>query len=180
MNKPPILKDGNIILRPIAEKDIKNRMLYDISSEYIKMIGISLNMLGPVSYEYCRNWYEKNRNYPCVWAIDYKGVFVGKAGLRPYEEDNKAKFSIEIYCEDYKGKGIGKIVTNMVIKYAFEVMDYHKIFLRVLDYNERAISLYKKCGFIEEGIDREGALINGVYSSDIYMSILKWEYDINK
>lgn len=64
----------------------------------------------------------------------------------------------------------------MVLNYAFDVLHYHKVFLRVLDYNTRAIRCYEKCGFIREGTDREGALINGVYCSDIYMGIIKSDY----
>ncbi|MBA4470162.1 GNAT family N-acetyltransferase, partial [Staphylococcus aureus] len=40
----------------------------------------------------------------------------------------------------------------------------------------RAIKSYKKVGFIEEGRDREGALINNQYCTDIYMGILKKDY----
>lgn len=64
----------------------------------------------------------------------------------------------------------------MILNYAFEVLKYHKIYLRVLDYNTRAIKSYEKCGFVKEGIDRDGALINGIYCSDIYMGIIKYEY----
>jgi RimJ/RimL family protein N-acetyltransferase len=45
-----------------------------------------------------------------------------------------------------------------------------------LEYNRRAIRCYEKCGFIKEGLDREGALIEGQYETDIYMGILKNEY----
>jgi len=64
----------------------------------------------------------------------------------------------------------------MVLHYAFEILEYHKVYLRVLDYNTRAIKCYEKCGFIEEGIDREGALINDTYCSDIYRGIIKSDY----
>ncbi len=48
--------------------------------------------------------------------------------------------------------------------------------LRVLEYNKRAIRCYEKCGFIVEGIDREGALIEDKFESDLFMSILDYEY----
>lgn len=35
---------------------------------------------------------------------------------------------------------------------------------------------YEKCGFIIEGPEREGALIEGKYETDIMMSILENEY----
>ncbi|WP_440896478.1 GNAT family N-acetyltransferase [Amphibacillus sp. Q70] len=48
--------------------------------------------------------------------------------------------------------------------------------MRVLEYNKRAINCYQKYGFIQEGIEREGALIEGKYETDVFMSILDREY----
>jgi len=44
-------------------------------------------------------------------------------------------------------------------------------------YNRRAIRCYGKCGFIKEGLDLKGALIEGKYETDIYMGILENEYN---
>lgn len=90
--------------------------------------------------------------------------------------DNKAKFSIEIYDNKFYGYGIGTEITKLVLNYAFEILGYHKVYLRVLEYNKRAIKCYENCGFIKEGIDREGAFINGSYFSDIYMGILSYDF----
>ena len=35
----------------------------------------------------------------------------------------------------------------------------------------------KKCGFTIEGLDREGAYIDGEFQCDIYMGLLKSEYE---
>jgi [ribosomal protein S5]-alanine N-acetyltransferase len=64
----------------------------------------------------------------------------------------------------------------LVLEHAFNVLGYHKVYLRVLEYNKRAIRCYEKCGFIKEGTDREGALIDGKYETDIYMSVLEDGY----
>jgi len=55
-------------------------------------------------------------------------------------------------------------------------MKWHRIDLKVLDYNHRGIRCYEKCGFKKDGILRENALIDGKYYSDIVMSILDYEY----
>lgn len=49
--------------------------------------------------------------------------------------------------------------------------------IRVLEYNKRAIKCYENCGFIKEGVEREGALIEGKYETDVFMSILDREYN---
>ncbi|RPJ99073.1 GNAT family N-acetyltransferase [Priestia endophytica] len=64
---------------------------------------------------------------------------------------------------------MGTEITQLVLDYAFKELRLHRVDLRVLQYNKRAIRCYEKCGFIQEGIEREGAL-----------SILDREYHIIK
>ena len=48
--------------------------------------------------------------------------------------------------------------------------------LRVLAYNERAIRCYLSCGFVEEGRERESALVDGERYDDLIMGVLAHEY----
>ena len=73
-------------------------------------------------------------------------------------------------------KGLGTKITQFVLRYAFEELQLHRVDLRVLQYNKRAIKCYEKCGFIQEGVEREGALIEGKYETDLFMSILDREF----
>jgi len=173
VNNAPRLENYNIILRQPMNEDITIRAKLGLNKECVVMCGGNISNLGEFTLTDAIKWYEKIIQHPCKWIIEYNGKFIGVVGLRPYEEDNKARFSIEIYDSDSYGCGIGTNVTKMVLNYAFDVLEYHKVYLRVLDYNIRAIKCYEKCGFVKEGIDREGALINGAYCSDIYMGIIR-------
>lgn len=177
MNNASRIENRDIVLRKPIKADIMTRTELGLSRECVKMCGGSLTEIHEYTYESAVIWYERISNHPCKWIIEYKGKCIGTVGLRTYAEDNKAKYAIEIYDSSVYGHGIGTIVTKMVLQYAFEVLEVHKVYLRVLDYNTRAIKCYEKCGFIKEGIDREGALIDGVYHSDIYMGIIKSEYE---
>ena len=42
--------------------------------------------------------------------------------------------------------------------------------------NSRAIACYRKCGFIEEGREREAALLGGQWHDDIIMGLLDTEF----
>jgi len=55
-------------------------------------------------------------------------------------------------------------------------MGLHRVDLRVLEYNERGIAAYAKCGFRREGLERESALVAGRWYSDVIMGILEHEY----
>lgn len=181
VNNAPKLENYNIILRQPIEEDIASRKKLGLDMECVIMCGGNISKLGEFTIDEAMKWYERIIQHPCKWVIEYNGNCIGIVGLRPYKEDNKAKLSIEIYDNNLYGAGIGTKVTKMVLDYAFEVLEYHKVYLRVLDYNARAIKCYEKCGFVKEGIDREGALINDVYCNDIYMGIIrtaKVEYNI--
>lgn len=102
---------------------------------------------------------------------------VGSVYLRDIDTEHlKAEYGIFIGEEDYLGKGIGTEVAAEVIRYAFEELKLHKIMLRVLANNPRAIESYKKAGFIEEGIFKDDVRINGRYYDIIFMSVIT---DIN-
>ncbi len=175
MNTPPIIENGLIILRPPVKADIAARLSLGLNTECIRMCGGDINKK---EFTHCdaEVWLDGIMRHPCKWVIEFSGNCIGIAGLRPYMSDNKARYSIEIYDGNFYGRGIGSEVTRMILKYAFSVRDYHKVYLRVLEFNTRAIRCYEKSGFKKEGTDREGALIDGNYCSDIYMGILKSEY----
>lgn len=56
------------------------------------------------------------------------------------------------------------------------MLGLHRIDLRVMAHNERAIASYLKSGFREEGRERDSAFIEGRWIDDLIMSVLEDEY----
>jgi hypothetical protein len=52
----------------------------------------------------------------------------------------------------------------------------HRIELDVYEYNPRAIKVYKRLGFKQEGIKREHNLYKGNYYDTLHMGLLKKEW----
>jgi hypothetical protein len=52
----------------------------------------------------------------------------------------------------------------------------HRVDLRVIAYNTSAIACYRKCGFVEEGRERETVLVEDRWQDDVLMSLLEDEY----
>ena len=63
--------------------------------------------------------------------------------------------SIAIGEAKCRGKGYGYEVMQLVLRFAFDELNLHRIQLTVFSYNERAIALYEKLGFHREGVYRE-------------------------
>ncbi len=177
MNTAPYIECDDFILRLPKESDITDRLALGRSAEFVKMCGGSTVGLQPFTIDKLREWYESVCQHPCQWIIEVAGKCVGIAKLSINKDDNKATYSIGIFDETLFGKGLGTKVTLEVLKFAFCTLSLHRVDLRVLEYNNRAIKCYEKCGFIHEGTEREGAYIEGKYYSDLLMSILKLEYD---
>ena len=53
------------------------------------------------------------------------------------------------------GKGYGYEAMQLVLRFAFDELNLHRVQLTVFCYNKRAIALYEKLGFQREGIHRE-------------------------
>jgi len=95
-----------------------------------------------------------------------RGSVRGTAFRTPWNEnERRASYAIGIQASRYLGRGFGTEATRLVLAYAFEVLKLHRIVVKVLDFNVRAIACYRKCGFVEEGRERECALLDGAWQT---------------
>lgn len=102
---------------------------------------------------------------------------IGFVSLTKVNHQNQnAEFSIMIGDKSYWGKGCGYEATILCLNYAFQELNMARIYLYVRQNNATAIALYKKVGFIEEGILRHAIYKNGGWDNLIIMSILKSEF----
>lgn len=100
---------------------------------------------------------------------------VGYAILAGRENPHR---SLELmrYVITEKGRGFGKAALEEIKRVAFEQWDTNRLWLDVLDHNERAQAAYKAAGFQWEGVLREAYFMNGRYETIVIMSILRREY----
>ena len=89
-----------------------------------------------------------------------------------------AEFAICIGEIDAQGKGAGESATRLILDHAFKDLNLKRVYLTVLETNTRAINLYKKVGFIEEGRLRKAAFKNGHYVDLIQMAVFVDELNI--
>ena len=55
-------------------------------------------------------------------------------------------------------------------------MNPHHVDLRALAFNDGAIASYRKCGFVQEGRERERCRLDGQWLDDIIMGVLANEF----
>lgn len=61
---------------------------------------------------------------------------------------------------------------NLLVKFAFDEMNLRKIKALVFSDNDKAIKMYEKWGFKEEGILKEEIFKGGKFKDVVVMSIL--------
>lgn len=81
-----------------------------------------------------------------LYLAEYDGAIAGCIALRPMEEDGICEMKRLYVREEFRGKGIGKILTDKILVDAKEI-GYHTMRLDTLQRMETARSLYKKLGF---------------------------------
>ena len=73
--------------------------------------------------------------------------------------------------------GYGTDAMKVVLRYAFEELNLHRVSLNVFEYNQRAIHSYEKVGFVVEGCERQFLRREGKRWDMIYMGILRADWE---
>ena len=76
----------------------------------------------------------------------------------------------------FQNQGYGQQLYRQIFHLVFNDYNLHRAYLYVLENNARAIHVYKKMGFKQEGILRDAVFKHGCYKNYILMSILRSEY----
>lgn len=98
---------------------------------------------------------------------------VGSVYLRDIDRQHKkAEYGIFIGGEGARGKGYGTMAAWLMIRYAFEELGLHRLFLRAFADNGQAIRSYEKAGFEREAYLREDVCIDGHYRDIVLMGII--------
>lgn len=131
-----------------------------------------------------KNWIMKeleSGRYTFAVVLKENDELIGNASIMNLNQrDRTATLGIFIGEEDFRGKGYGQEVLNLLLDYGFNILNLHNIDLGVFSFNEGAINCYKKVGFKEYGRRREVYYLNGKYHDEILMEILEDEYRSRK
>jgi RimJ/RimL family protein N-acetyltransferase len=177
----PVLRGAQTVLRPFEQADIEARTRLGQDADINRMFGGVPTWTGvrELTEEAASGWYDHvtTDGNPFHWAIEVDGGFIGTARLHGLDEhDRRARYAIGILDGSLLGRGLGQDVTLSVLKFAFEDLGLHRVELRVLAFNERAIGCYRRCGFIEEGRERESVRIGDEWHDDVIMGVLALEF----
>jgi [ribosomal protein S5]-alanine N-acetyltransferase len=177
----PTITLDRVLLRPFRTSDIEQRQRLGRDPEIQRAFGADprYDERQPMDNAAARAWYERQlaSEGPFVWAVETGGRLIGDCRLHTVvRADERARYAIAILDRDQLGQGLGTEITKGILQYAFNTVGFHRIDLRVLASNLRAIACYEKCGFVTEGRERESAKIGDRREDDLIMGVLRSEF----
>ncbi|MCJ1327370.1 hypothetical protein MMC10_004039 [Thelotrema lepadinum] len=110
-----------------------------------------------------------------------RGIPIGAMDLAPhpsgerYVHHRNADIGIDI-APKYQNRGYGGEALEWIIEWGFRHAGLHRIGIRVLGWNEGALRLYQRIGFVMESREREKFWSEGRWWDDLGLGILEGEW----
>lgn len=164
----------NIRLRALRENDIWILHKWVNDPEIVKYT----NFFHPISEMEQKEWFsslpqQKNKSFLGIELIN-EDKLIGTCGFNEINQiSRKAELFIKISDKALWGKGYGIEALEILLDFGFSDLNLRKICLRVMSDNERGIKLYKKAGFVIEGLMKEDYYIQGEYKDVILMAFFR-------
>ncbi|EMD5056764.1 spermidine N1-acetyltransferase [Listeria monocytogenes] len=165
---------GDLKLRPLEREDLKfvHRLNNDakIMSYWFEEPYEAFVELQELYDKHIHDQSERR------FILELDGQMVGLVELMEIDYiHRRAEFQI-IIDPKFQGHGYAVSATKLAMKYAFHVLNMHKLYLVVDKINEKAIHVYEKVGFIREGELIDEFFVDGTYHDAIRMCIFQHQY----
>ncbi|HAA2394442.1 TPA: spermidine N1-acetyltransferase [Listeria monocytogenes] len=165
---------GDLKLRPLEREDLKfvHRLNNDakIMSYWFEEPYEAFVELQELYDKHIHDQSERR------FILELDGQMVGLVELMEIDYiHRRAEFQI-IIDPKFQGHGYAVSATKLAMKYAFQVLNMHKLYLVVDKVNEKAIHVYEKVGFIREGELIDEFFVDGTYHDAIRMCIFQHQY----
>jgi RimJ/RimL family protein N-acetyltransferase len=170
------LVGDRIYLSPRSAEDVEKftEWLNDFeTTDYVGRSGKIMSLEGEKKY------FEANNNPEAIFSIITleNDKLIGTVGLESIDHLNRtATLGIFIGDKEFRSKGYGTEAIKLILEYGFKYLNLKNIKLDLMEFNERALKCYKKCGFKEYGRRRKCKFVDGKYYDTISMDILENEF----
>jgi RimJ/RimL family protein N-acetyltransferase len=174
-----MLQGKRVRLRSIAREDLPRLWEFNNSLE-VELAGggdpPTPQSLARLQAEFENEASKGGRDGPS-FAIEVDGLYIGQCALfniNPHA--HTCELGITIGDKAYWGQGYGRESITLLIEYAFQRHNMHKVWLQVHATNIRAVRCYTACGFREEGRLCAHVWSNGQYEDLLMMGLLRSDW----
>ncbi len=144
-------------------------------------VWATLNHRPPINEvrerEWIDNYGKSDRDYHFGIVVRENDALIGTTGLHGVNPVSRsATFGLMIGEVDYHNRGFGTETAQLVLRFAFEELNLNRVQLDVFDFNERAIRVYEKAGYIREGRRRQAFYRHGQYHDVLIYAVLRADW----
>lgn len=164
-----------ITIRKFERTDIPKKVEWINNPENNQFLHYEI----PISIETTERWFDSHlgeeTRYDAI--IEADGVPVGTIGLLAIDKKNsKAEYYIAMGETSYKGRGVAKDASRLILEYGFEKLGLNRIYLFTEIKNVAAHKLFESVGFTREGIIRQDIISHGVFVDRVVYGILREDW----
>ena len=188
--KLPRIETERLLLRQITESPDDGRDALEYINDYdvYRFWGLYDEANDPdgrrkpkkktkLDYAYKATMKEYKAKRELTWVMELKDTkkVIGEIVLYDFMLKHQADIGYRIN-KNYWGKGFASEAGQAIVKAAFELLDLRRLQIRCFSNNYGSIKVAQKLGFQQEGLIRQGVIINVI--TDYYIfGLLKEEYD---
>lgn len=166
-----------VILRAMEKSDCEmaREMFNDPEMENL-VVGWAFPVSSYAQERWFEDHYGDKTNFRFVIETAEDGP-VGIATLIDIDWKNRrAGQGIKLASKEYRSKGIGTDAVMAIMRYAFDELGLNRLDSSWLEDNNVSRAMYKKLGWVEEGVKRQYIYKQGRYKDLVVGGILASEY----
>ncbi len=157
-----LLDDGVLGLFPFEPSDAEAYRDWVNDEGFATLLGRAT----PVNAEQHQAWYESLTGSSSIVVFAVRelatGEYLGNVWLHGIHWVNRnAELRILLGAPEARGKGHGTAACRLLLRFAFEKLGLHKVFLYVSSRNPRAQRAFEKAGFHPEGVLKDEFFLDG-------------------
>lgn len=171
------IKGKKVTLRAMEKQDCEmiKEMFNDPELEHL-VVGWAFPVSSYAQEQWFLNHYNDQMNFRFVIETPEDGA-VGIATLTGIDWKNRrATHGIKLAKKERRAKGIGTDTVMAIMRYAFDELGLNRLDGSWFDDNTLSKEMYKKCGWVEEGVRRQYIFKQGEYRDLTIVGILASEY----
>ena len=169
---PVYFKGSKIDLLPLVKEDMQLVQKWINNEEISFFNGARLPASLPEQYA----WYEKtagDKTKKKLVVCSKAGEKAGLASLFNIDHRNQSAETGVYIDPAYQGKGFAKEALGLLVDFAFNELNMHKLYATILDFNVNSIKLFEAAGFKPEYVKKEAYFTCGKFSDVHVLSVFR-------
>lgn len=165
-----------VVLRPARAADLPLLRQWEADPAVAHWLGTSASALE--SRESAEQEYDRLLRTPRVRLLAIQtaaGAVIGFVRLNDLDQQARKVTLRLLVAPEQQSQGYGTAALRLLARFCFAELGLHRLGLVVRADNQRAIGVYRRLGFVEEGRERDALWSAGGWVDWLYMGLLAGE-----